>query len=108
MKKITLIAISLISTFIANAQIDSLNILSNSNASLAGSGAIMESLTSFTCSDAVVQWIPIPNIITSEIDIVPCSIGSALIGVDPNGTLPVGGRIHSLATSGPTVHKNQV
>lgn len=108
MKKITLIIALLSSVYSINAQnIDSLN-NSITSESLT-SGGSMESLTTLTCSDAAIKWIPIANSYTTEEDLIPCEIGSVLIGVDPNAvSLPTGARLHTLATLASTVKKNIV
>lgn len=108
MKKLAFIILILFAATSIKAQTDSLQYFNELNSSSLSGGGSMESLTTLKCEDAEVTWIQLPNIFTGEVDIVPCTIGSALIGVDPNGTIPTGGRIHSLATSGTEVRKNIV
>jgi hypothetical protein len=105
MKTTIIIFLSVLTALTSYAQLDSLQYtdsLGNSlnTNELSGSfGGGMESLTSFTCADAELRWIPLANTGTSETDNFLCETGSVAIGFDVNSGLFPLARLHTLANN---------
>ncbi len=98
MKTIKLITLALMIAFFSNAQtIDSLNYFNSSSSESTTLGGMVESLTTLTCADAALRWIPLANTSTSETDNFLCEIGSIAVGLDVNSGIFPQGRVHTVA-----------